>query len=626
MWRWARRWTARQRLGRQVDVWYHPKYAPPAIEETARATTIDLHRGERILSALAHEGVLPPDRVRRPEPASTTDLARFHTHRYLESTNEPAWLGRVFGLDATAVDTDAVLQASLYATGGTIEACLDVWNRPGKVAFNLGGGYHHALADLGAGFCVHNDIAVALERIRANGFSGRVAMIDLDYHQGDGLLETYVDDPDVLVYSIHGSVWSHIESRHPQIHLTGRVGDRRYLQTLRTTLGGALRHHPPDLVFYVAGTDVLAGDALGSFQLTLQGVLDRDRFVLDALHMRRVPVVVMLAGGYSRDAWRAAYAMVRYALTGDARTGPAREPSLRERFEAIAAGLDPRELRLPKGSDPFQITDQDIAGSLFGPPRSDRFLQYYSPHGVELAFERYGLLDVLRARGFERVTTEFELEDSARQVVRIRGNRVGQPTVLLLELVVRRRWITDPAETGRTIEVLSIEWLLMQDPTRHFTLRRPPLPGQAHPGLGVSAQLIELLVQAVRRLELHGIVHRPAYFHTSFGGQGAFRFLDPEDEGRFQALKMVLLSPPEDVETGPVSSELFRTLIDEATLAIDDGRVQWGDGTTVQWQVGWQVLAVRPSLIEWFDGKTYNQQVTRARTATLRRGIRVDGA
>ncbi|MEL7371549.1 MAG: hypothetical protein AAFN74_21685, partial [Myxococcota bacterium] len=99
MLQWLRRLRAKWRLLRAVEIWYHPDYAPPALAETARTTSVDLARAARILTALQREGLLSKDSVRQPEPATVAELQRFHSLKYLESTNEPASVARVFGLE-----------------------------------------------------------------------------------------------------------------------------------------------------------------------------------------------------------------------------------------------------------------------------------------------------------------------------------------------------------------------------------------------------------------------------------------------------------------------------------------------------------------------------------------------
>ncbi|MEM7675504.1 MAG: histone deacetylase [Myxococcota bacterium] len=603
---WLRRLRAQWRLRRAVEIWYHPDYAPPALAETARTTSVDLARSALILSALQRDGLLSTARIRRPEPATVAELQRFHPLSYLESTNDPSTVARVFGLEPEFVDVGSLVLASLRATGGTLAAARSVVGRTGGVAFNLGGGFHHARADMGAGFCLHSDIAVAIANLRAEGFRGRVMIIDLDYHQGDGLIEAYAKDDSVRVYSIHGSVWSRVETAHYQVHLEGRVGDRKYLNVLRRTLAEALKPHKPDLVFYVAGNDVLAGDALGTFDLTMVGVMQRDQFVIDTVRLRDIPLVVTLGGGYSRHAWRASYNMIRYALTDDDRVRADRGASVRSRFSEVAATLEPSLLQLEEDTS-FNITEADLGLALFSTSAADRLLDYYSRHGVEVALYRYRLTDAVKARGFTDIQLEMDTSDRSHQIIRVRGSRGQHQQVLLVELVMRRRWIPQPGRTERRVEVLSVEWMLLQDPTRHFSLARPPLPGQEHPGLGVSKQLQEVLVQAALRLQLYGLLNQPAYLHTAMGTP-EFRFVDPQDEGHFRALVQVLKGP-----------------VDEVSRAVDDGHVRWSDGEVFKWRPGPRLLPVREEAVAWFSGPDYTAAVDRAKSDAIIRGFETVG-
>lgn len=601
-----RRWVAARRIGSTVDIWYHPEYAATALGDYAPGGVFEIRRAGQVVDALIRNGLVDRTHLRRPSPASVSQLSRFHTLRYLESVQDPTTLARIFGLEPTMVDTESLLHASLLATGGTIEAAFETLKARDKVAFNLGGGFHHARADLGAGFCIHNDVAVAIANLRASGFGGRVLIVDLDYHQGDGFIEAFDDDESVYAFSIHGSVWSHVQSRDLQIHLEDTVGDRRYMRCLRSTLRQALQVQRPKLIFYVAGNDVLAGDRLGTFDLTLQGVLERDRLVLDVARLAGIPMVVVLGGAYSRNAWRATYAMIRYALTSYAHVYHQARPSLRERFAAVAADIDPVELQVD-GSNDLRLTEEDVSGALFGASRTDRLLDFYSQHGIELVMARYGLVDAMRQRGFVDLRVDLDASDRSHQILRVTGSRGAHIDVLLMELVVQRRWIADPADDDRRIEMLSVEWLLMQDPTRFFNLDRPPLPGQKHPGLGVAIRMQELLVQLCLRLHLHGMIHRPSHFHTAVGSVGDFVFVDPVEEGRTRAIRGLLSES-----------------VDEISWAVDAKALVWGDGTAYEWQAGEQVLPLSDGLRAWFEGPEYERAVAAARADAERIGIRIE--
>ncbi|TFH29608.1 MAG: histone deacetylase, partial [Myxococcales bacterium] len=207
---WLQRQKAQRRLRDQVGLWYHPQYKAEALVESARVPGIEVARGEKILGSLSAEGLLRPKRVRPAPLIALADLARAHADSYLEKTARPEYLGRIFGLEAHDIDVDSLLIAQRRQVGGTVEAARWALEDSRRIGFNIGGGFHHAEPEAGAGFCVYNDVAVAIAALRADGFDAPVAIIDLDYHQGNGNIVAFEADDSVLTYSIHGSVWSHV--------------------------------------------------------------------------------------------------------------------------------------------------------------------------------------------------------------------------------------------------------------------------------------------------------------------------------------------------------------------------------------------------------------------------------
>jgi acetoin utilization deacetylase AcuC-like enzyme len=314
---WFQRRRAHRRLRDQVGLWYHPRYRVEELGETARVPGVEVDRGEKILGWLAVDGLVRPRSVRPAPMIRIKELARVHSDAYLQKTAEPEYLGRIFGLAASDIDVDPVLVSQRRQVGGTVEAASWALEDLSRLAFNIGGGFHHAEPEAGAGFCVYNDIAVAIACIRADGFEGSVAIVDLDYHQGNGNIVTFEDDESVFTYSIHGSVWSHVEAANDEQHLlTTGTDDETYMRALSETLPRTLDERPPDLLFYVAGNDVLADDRLGDFALTRCGVLARDQFVIEQARSHSCPVVVTLGGGYSADAWRASADFIHSDRTG----------------------------------------------------------------------------------------------------------------------------------------------------------------------------------------------------------------------------------------------------------------------------------------------------------------------
>jgi acetoin utilization deacetylase AcuC-like enzyme len=168
---------------------------------------------------------------------------------------------------------------------------------------NLAGGTHHAFADRGEGFCVFNDVAVATRMLQREGIVRRVAVIDLDVHQGNGTAKLFEGDPDVYTFSMHGerNYPFHREQSRLDIELPDGTGDADYMSALSLRLDDVLAEADPDLVFYLAGADPYGGDRFGRLRLSMDGLRERDRRVFAACKRRALPVVVTLAGGYARD-------------------------------------------------------------------------------------------------------------------------------------------------------------------------------------------------------------------------------------------------------------------------------------------------------------------------------------
>ncbi len=195
--------------------------------------------------------------------------------------------------------SEALVLRTLASVGGTLcataEALETGWGG------NLAGGTHHAFRSEGAGFCVFNDIAVAIQWLRAAGRIERAAVIDLDVHQGDGTARIFEDEPAVLTASMHCQVNFPFRKQRSSIdiELAEGTGDDAYLDALDRLLRRVLTFDP-EIVFYQSGVDALASDALGRLALSHAGLLQRDRMVMEAFHRENVPFVVTLGGGYSK--------------------------------------------------------------------------------------------------------------------------------------------------------------------------------------------------------------------------------------------------------------------------------------------------------------------------------------
>lgn len=189
-------------------------------------------------------------------------------------------------------------ERTLHATGSTVAAARDALRCGSGAA--LGGGTHHARRAVGRGYCLVNDVAVALALLRRDGFDGRVLVLDLDVHQGDGNADCLGPDPDVVVVSVHGArnyPFERLES-DIDVDVDDGTGDADYLALLDEVLERTLAAGPYDLAFYLAGADPWEGDRLGRLSLTERGLADRDRRAIRALRATGTPICLTLAGGY----------------------------------------------------------------------------------------------------------------------------------------------------------------------------------------------------------------------------------------------------------------------------------------------------------------------------------------
>jgi len=260
----------------------------------------------RLRERLAAE--LPQVRLGQALPASDGELALVHNPAYI-SAIEHGTLGAAAQREIGFPWSPAMAERARRSVGATIQACRDVMAGQGLAA-NLAGGTHHAYADKGSGFCVFNDAAVAARLMQAEyarqrrvGAVLRVAIIDLDVHQGNGTARIFATDESVFTLSLHGAKNFPFrkEPSDLDLELPDGTGDAAYLEALERALQALEQRFDPGLVIYLAGADPHEGDRLGRLKLTFDGLEARDRRVMDWAWQRRVPLVFTMAGGYGRD-------------------------------------------------------------------------------------------------------------------------------------------------------------------------------------------------------------------------------------------------------------------------------------------------------------------------------------
>lgn len=566
---------------------YHRDYA-----QEMPFVPLDPRRAERILAFLSEEGLVQEADISVPRRASLNNLLLVHAPEYIESLQRPEVVGRILGAPMAGADVEPVLDLQRRMVGGTIQASR-LALMTGGIGVNLGGGFHHALPDQGMGFCIFNDIAIAVARLRARGFKAPMLVIDLDLHDGNGTRAVFAQDPTVHTYSVHNADWGDTDVvASTAIALGDDVTDEVYLGTLLKTLPGVVEEVDPGLVIYLAGTDVAAGDKLGNWRISAEGLLRRDQFVMELMrHDRRsVPTVVVLGGGYGDRAWRYSARFLYWLLTGRSVEPPDNEELVLMRLRRLTRQLDPSELTLEPGGFEWRLTDDDLVGIVPGIPKQTRFLGYLSRSGVELLLERLGIFAELRARGFNNPVADLDLTHPLGHTLRLWSD--PRRSELLLELRANRSQRAAPG-----MEVMALEWLLLQNPRARFSDDRPPLPGQQYPGLGILKEVLGWLVMVAEMVGLDGIYYVPSHFHVAAQSRKLVRFLEPEHEARFRALQAVLADVP----------------LAEATVLVDEGRVvNLESGEPVPWEGCPMVLPASDRLRELVFSEEYERRVDEA--------------
>ena len=297
----------------RTRIFYRDEYVLDSVEEGFRHA-FDVRKARRVRDRLIADGLLGPDDFVAAPPVSGDELALVHTDAYLAHIREPANLARLLLLDPERPWDETLLAPFLYATGGTIAAARFAAGT-GGIGLNLGGGFHHAQADRGEGFCPIADVAIAARILQREELASRILIVDLDHHHGNGNAEIFAGDESVFTFSIHDNNWSWIEKRNNlDVELPSGCGDEAYLAALETHLPPVVRDFAPDAAFYLAGSDPFVEDVLGDLRVSEAGLLTRDRRVTAGLFGRGIGMAVVTAGGYGPASWRIHYNYAAWLL------------------------------------------------------------------------------------------------------------------------------------------------------------------------------------------------------------------------------------------------------------------------------------------------------------------------
>lgn len=257
------------------------------------------------LHAAVSAASLPGVELVEAEPATDEQLLRAHDREYVRKVIEGGLSEKEIRRVGFPWSPELVVR-SRYSVGGTIAACRAALDE--GYGANLAGGTHHAYPDHGEGYCVFNDVAVAARTMQAErlsfprGGAARILIIDLDVHQGNGSAAIFASDPSVFTFSVHGAknFPFHKERSDLDIALADDSGDEEFLETVRRGAPQAIERAQADLAIYIAGADPYMEDRLGRLKMTKAGLLERDWMVFDLCRRFRLPVAIVMGGGYAR--------------------------------------------------------------------------------------------------------------------------------------------------------------------------------------------------------------------------------------------------------------------------------------------------------------------------------------
>jgi len=278
-----------------MQVFYTPRY----YADIGPGHVFPIRKFQLVRDKLLAEGTIEPSEIVEPSPAPLEDVLLVHTTDYISrlcsgnlTTKEIRRLGLPW--------SESLVQRSFYAVGGTLAATRA--SLAEGYSSNLAGGTHHSFSDRGEGFCVLNDVAIAIRTMRARKLIQRAAIVDCDVHQGNGTATIFAGDDDTFTFSIHGA------NNYPlfkaqstlDVELADGTSDTQYLDTLAKHLP-AVFAADPEIVFYLAGADPYKADKLGRLALSIDGLRERDAYVLRECYEREVPIVTVMSGGYGKD-------------------------------------------------------------------------------------------------------------------------------------------------------------------------------------------------------------------------------------------------------------------------------------------------------------------------------------
>jgi acetoin utilization deacetylase AcuC-like enzyme len=278
--------------------------------------SFDIMKYKKIRDRLIKEKLIRRKDILIPEMLTYDQMVLVHDEEYLKKIRDPLKVAQFLRIGDVDPWDSYILEFYRTVSGGTLLAAEHALKN-GGIVFNLGGGFHHAQRNRAAGFCLINDVAVAIENMRLKYDLSRILIIDLDYHQGDGNLEFYRNNPNVFTFSMHATKWVEAESgTNKDILLPHNVSGRDYMNILKSNLTPIFDKFDPQIVLYIAGSDPYEHDTLCDLNISREEMLERNLYVTELVKKKGVPLAVVAGGGYGTESWKIYYDFIATTIKG----------------------------------------------------------------------------------------------------------------------------------------------------------------------------------------------------------------------------------------------------------------------------------------------------------------------
>ena len=280
----------------------------------------DINKYSKIYLKLIKDKLITPKDIFVPEILSEENILKVHTKAFLKSLDNSKTISNyieapILNIFPAEKLINGLLKPFRYSSAGTLLTAELAMKNKG-IGINIGGGYHHAKPTKGEGFCIYADIAIAIKVLQEKGIIEKALIVDVDIHQGNGNAVCFANDQSVFTFSMHE------EDIYPEpkeksdldIGLNAGTNDKQFLKILDDNLSLIFKKFTPDVVFIVGGCDTLKGDPLANCEMSEEGIVKRDAYIIEECVNRKIPVILTLGGGYSPNAWHAQYMSIKNLL------------------------------------------------------------------------------------------------------------------------------------------------------------------------------------------------------------------------------------------------------------------------------------------------------------------------